>query len=927
MQNKGIRGIGKHDAYILAVGGDNLNILREYGFDIEYSDTVSHKLNVFTKDNYIAFGINKIEEYNYSGFVYNLEVEEDNSYSVNQFFVHNCTLDADEIFEEPLVFKMIKDLINPPNPQTMLYAFPLLHCFVAGQPVITEKGFKSIENITISDSVLTHTGNMRKVKEIISSNYIGKVYKIYIRGSNIPLICTPEHKIYVKDNIWNCPKWVEAQNLSSSNKLIAKYPYLFKERHILFDSFINEHVSTKNNRFKFFKKHKMLKLKLDNGLARLVGYYLAEGYSHKSNIIFSFHKNERKYHKDVISLMNKYFGLKPHFYKPKKGNGVQIIFSDKWLVRCFQNLFGCNAYNKHIPDEFFTAKSDIRFNLFLGWYYGDGYKAKESRKIKSVGFDLAYGMSSILTSIGIRNSFYKEYVNLKKCNNQVYSVTIYDSDYKIDLSGKPIEYSISRIETDKYNGKVYNLHVDCDNSYTIYGKVVHNCWNDENHYRADGLWGKFIQSRLFRNLPGQHIETSGDGTSLSGCTPWFSPFNTKLIFLRIKHYGNMEPEVRKVKYDFYAKLYKDKGPSPLALGKWEPYYKKMYKKEKLDPEDYARHIIDETNMHRCAWSPAVSISLNVVTKNNETEISQLLSLMAPIVNEIVIVDTGSVDKTIQICESFGAKIIRTEWKHDYSHPRNLAIDNSTKDWILRIDPDEFINGADLLDTWLLACAGDMDAYIFPVKNYLQDPRKDENAKWFHSQSIRMFRRIPGIHYKGLVHEEIDKSLKELNRKTTIGFANIYYHHFGYLNTKEYLEKKFDYYYKLCLKQLELDPDNFYPYHSIGVHMKHIGKFDEARRYFDESLKREPRAFLSLAGLAEMAETEENFDLAAEYYQKALEVKNPLRTDRLSLGFRKKLFEMKAKKSIKGIQEEEKKYLEGLQNGTEGKPSDLPEHQS
>jgi len=437
-------------------------------------------------------------------------------------------------------------------------------------------------------------------------------------------------------------------------------------------------------------------------------------------------------------------------------------------------------------------------------------------------------------------------------------------------------------------------------------------WDSENQWRADGLWGNFLQERMFKNLEGQEIEPiSTDNTNLSGCVPWFSLFNTHMPLCRIRHFGNLDRNVREKKYDFYANLYREKGVSPLALGSWEEYYKKLYNKEKLDPEDYALHIKDERGIILHKWADRVSISLNIVTKNNESQIGPLLSLFRKIVDEIVVVDTGSTDNTIEICKSYGANIIKTEWKHDFSYVRNLCIQNSTKEWIIRLDADELVEPDDLLKLWYMACAGEVDAYIFPVRNFLEDPRTTKNAKWFHSQSIRMFRRHSGVKYTGLVHEEIDKSLRDLNlgRQINVAFSSVPFLHFGYLNPKEYLEKKFDYYYKLCLKQIELEPNNFYPYHSVAVHMKHIGRYDEAKKFFHESLKREPKAFLSYAGLAEIAEIENDFDSAIELYTKAYTIDNPLRTQDLTDGFRKKAYELKIKKEIDRMKSEFEKEIQ------------------
>jgi len=76
------------------------------------------------------------------------------------------------------------------------------------------------------------------------------------------------------------------------------------------------------------------------------------------------------------------------------------------------------------------------------------------------------------------------------------------------------------------------------------------------------------------------------------------------------------------------------------------------------------------------------ISLAMIVKNEEATLAHCLESVKPLVDEMVIVDTGSTDKTIEIAGSFGAKIYHFDWCDDFSAARNESLKHCTGDWVL-----------------------------------------------------------------------------------------------------------------------------------------------------------------------------------------------------------------------------------------------------
>src|SRR3989344_3396846 len=110
-----------------------------------------------------------------------------------------------------------------------------------------------------------------------------------------------------------------------------------------------------------------------------------------------------------------------------------------------------------------------------------------------------------------------------------------------------------------------------------------------------------------------------------------------------------------------------------------------------------------------------TISLCMITKNEERYLEQCLNSVKDIIDEIIIVDTGSTDKTKEIAKKFNAKIIDFKWIDDFSAARNESLKHATKDWILVLDADENIGKESVAAVKKLVENKENDAYSFVQK--------------------------------------------------------------------------------------------------------------------------------------------------------------------------------------------------------------------
>jgi glycosyltransferase involved in cell wall biosynthesis len=151
-----------------------------------------------------------------------------------------------------------------------------------------------------------------------------------------------------------------------------------------------------------------------------------------------------------------------------------------------------------------------------------------------------------------------------------------------------------------------------------------------------------------------------------------------------------------------------------------------------------------------AKSPTASttVSLAMMVKNEERNLDKCLSSVKDWVDEIVVVDTGSTDRTIEICKSFGATVSESPWRDDFSFHRNESLAAANGEWILVMDPDEeFVGDGDELKHILAQIPSSITAVCVELKDMMPDGSVAVSFR-----PIRLFRKGHG-HYTGIVHNE------------------------------------------------------------------------------------------------------------------------------------------------------------------------------
>ena len=192
----------------------------------------------------------------------------------------------------------------------------------------------------------------------------------------------------------------------------------------------------------------------------------------------------------------------------------------------------------------------------------------------------------------------------------------------------------------------------------------------------------------------------------------------------------------------------------------------------------------------------IKISACYIVKNEEDNLKLSIDSLKRSVDEIVVVDTGSTDGTIEIAKSYGAKIIKTLWEDDFSKPRNVALEEATGDWIIFLDADEFFAFPEKVRPAIKKLSKN-DSIMIPRINIDKDNNNSEISRdW----CLRIFRNADHLRYRGIIHENV-ADIKSGDLSYVFGNENLTIYHTGY--GLQVIESKLRRNLKLIQKEISL----------------------------------------------------------------------------------------------------------------------------
>ena len=275
-----------------------------------------------------------------------------------------------------------------------------------------------------------------------------------------------------------------------------------------------------------------------------------------------------------------------------------------------------------------------------------------------------------------------------------------------------------------------------------------------------------------------------------------------------------------------------------------------------------------------------TISLCMIAKDEEKSIGQCLNSAKDIADEIIIIDTGSTDRTKEIAKKYNARIFDFKWSDDFSAARNEGIRHAAKDWVLVLDADETLDEKGKKTIKELINDKETDAALFLQKNYTNDTSiagfvSEEHKKngksyagWYGSFIARLFRNHKGYGFEGTVHELVEPSIEA--KKGKIAAAGIALHHYG--NSDPAISRrKREYYLELCKRKVRQSSTSN-SYFELGVLYKENNDYDNALKSFKKSVELNPGNSMALYELGVICEKQKDYDGAIKNYTESLRIK-------------------------------------------------------
>ncbi len=256
---------------------------------------------------------------------------------------------------------------------------------------------------------------------------------------------------------------------------------------------------------------------------------------------------------------------------------------------------------------------------------------------------------------------------------------------------------------------------------------------------------------------------------------------------------------------------------------------------------------------------AGTLSVCMIVKDEEESLAKCLSSIKPVADEMIVVDTGSQDRTKDIATIFGAKVHDFQWTSDFAKARNFSLSKASCHWILVLDADEVISRRD--HERLLRITGKKkknQAYYLITRNYVENatlagwqanqgeyPEEEQGGGWIPSNKVRLFPNDHRIRFHHKVHELVEPSIESLGIQ--VSQCVIPVHHYGKLN-RQRASAKDETYYNLGLEKLENNKNDPKALTELAKAAAELERHQEAANLWKEVINLNPSDALAHFGI-------------------------------------------------------------------------------
>ena len=226
----------------------------------------------------------------------------------------------------------------------------------------------------------------------------------------------------------------------------------------------------------------------------------------------------------------------------------------------------------------------------------------------------------------------------------------------------------------------------------------------------------------------------------------------------------------------------------------------------------------------------LTLSLCMIVKDEEEMLPRCLAAVAPAVDEIVIVDTGSTDRTIEIAREYNATVIEREWTGSFSEARNASFEAATGDWIVYLDADEVLVLEDTDRLRSLTGRTWREAFYLVETSYTGELG---DGAAITNNALRVFRNRAQYRFEGRLHEQIAQNLP-LYAAGRVEQSSVRIEHYGYLGAVRDAKEKSRRNLDLLKAQQAESPTDAFLHFNLGTEYSVLGDYSSALTEYEQA---------------------------------------------------------------------------------------------
>ncbi len=218
------------------------------------------------------------------------------------------------------------------------------------------------------------------------------------------------------------------------------------------------------------------------------------------------------------------------------------------------------------------------------------------------------------------------------------------------------------------------------------------------------------------------------------------------------------------------------------------------------------------------------LSLCIIAKDEEKNIARCIASVDGLADEIIVVDTGSRDRTAEVARELGAQVFFCPWEEDFSGPKNFALDRARGEWALLMDADDVLSREAHAEILNLTLETDVDGFLLQTVSFLG---RSPGLSRVTNLQVRLVRNRPQYRYRGRIHERI---LSEPGSRVRAVPLKVY--HYGYLDSELSGKGKLKRNLRILREAVRQEPSDFNRF-NLGMEYLRTGRLGQAKAQLEQ----------------------------------------------------------------------------------------------